>query len=231
MNLIMSDYSGSAISFDEDGWFNATEAATRFGKRPNDWLSLDETKAYIEALTGLLITSQNGNYYDHKVTQNHFVKTRRGRHGSGTWLHPKLAVAFARWLDVRFAIWCDLQIDQILRGNHPHFDWKKMRSEAASSFKVMNEAVKLVREGLGKKTEWFHYANEARLVNFALAGKSASLDRESLSESELALLAKLETRNAVWVAQGIGYQVRKETLCLFAAEALVESGRTIEAAA
>lgn len=33
----------------------------------------------------------------------------KGRNGV-TYLHPKLAVFFARWLDVRFAVWCDLMI-------------------------------------------------------------------------------------------------------------------------
>lgn len=35
--------------------------------------------------------------------------SKKGRYG-GTLLHPKLAVFFARWLDVRFAVWCDLMI-------------------------------------------------------------------------------------------------------------------------
>lgn len=43
------------------------------------------------------------------------LKTRRGRYNSGTWMHPKLAVAFARWLSVRFGVWCDTQIDSIIR--------------------------------------------------------------------------------------------------------------------
>lgn len=30
-------------------------------------------------------------------------------------MHPKLAVHFARWLDVRFAVWCDMQIDKLLK--------------------------------------------------------------------------------------------------------------------
>ncbi|WP_079550844.1 KilA-N domain-containing protein [Vreelandella subglaciescola] len=33
-------------------------------------------------------------------------ETTRGRYG-GTWAHPKLAVFFARWLDVRFSVACD----------------------------------------------------------------------------------------------------------------------------
>lgn len=34
----------------------------------------------------------------------------------GSWAHPKRAVFFARWLGVRFAVWCDAMIDDILKG-------------------------------------------------------------------------------------------------------------------
>lgn len=44
-----------------------------------------------------------------------FVEKKRGRTG-GTWAHPKLAVFFARWLDVRFAVACDAMIEDILTG-------------------------------------------------------------------------------------------------------------------
>ena len=45
------------------------------------------------------------------------VSSRRGGTQQGTWIHPKLAVHFARWLDDRFAVWCDLHIDAVLRGS------------------------------------------------------------------------------------------------------------------
>jgi hypothetical protein len=47
------------------------------------------------------------------------VVTKRGSaaNGGGTWLHPKLAVAFARWLSPEFAVWCDLQIDALIHGD------------------------------------------------------------------------------------------------------------------
>jgi|GEM_PF-4080183 len=58
--VINADYNGIAMTFTGDGWFNATLAAERFGKRPNDWLNLDETKACIPALSDVSNTSQNG---------------------------------------------------------------------------------------------------------------------------------------------------------------------------
>ena len=103
--IIPFDYDGQAVRFNADGWINATEAAARFGKRPADWLALDGTREYMEAMASAL-------GLESKVSQNHFglARTSRGGKVPGTWLHPKLAVRFAQWLDMKFAVWCDLQI-------------------------------------------------------------------------------------------------------------------------
>lgn len=103
--LITAEYEGKSYSFRADGWFNATEAASRYGKRPGDWQDLPETQRYIQAL-------------QRKYQKIRYLESRRGSpsRGGGTWFHPKLAVRFARWLDVDFEIWCDEQIDKILRG-------------------------------------------------------------------------------------------------------------------
>lgn len=96
------------MRFNSDGWINATDVAKRYGKKPIKWLELPSTKSYMAALERHLC---------HEVRKSDFklVETARGR-SAGTWLHPKLAVAFARWLDDDFAVWCDLHIDALLRG-------------------------------------------------------------------------------------------------------------------
>lgn len=104
-NVIPFHYQGKAVRFNSDGWINAGDAAGQFGKRVDHWLANAETKQYINALAEALNTRDSGD----------LILSRRGR-GGGTWLHPKLAVAFARWLDVKFAVWCDLHIDALLRG-------------------------------------------------------------------------------------------------------------------
>lgn len=199
-SIIHLDYQGTPVTFDESGWFNATIAAAHYGKRPVDWLALDSSREYITTLCELLRSEKSS-----------LLKVRRGGRGNpdATWFHPKLAVPFARWLDVRFAVWCDLQIDGLLKGHHPHFDWKRIRSEAAASFKVMNNILKLVRDEQGKVTANHHYINEARLVNGVLSGQFSALDRERLSESDLSLLAHLEVRNSVLIGRGLPYPDRK----------------------
>lgn len=99
--VVMADYQGLAIPFTGEGWFNATVAASRWAKLPNEWLRLATTKRYIRAL-------------NRKYGKFPHLKTQRGKEGGGTWLHPRLAVSFARWLDDDFAVWCDAQIEHLI---------------------------------------------------------------------------------------------------------------------
>lgn len=133
-NVIPMEYDGQPVDFSADGWINATKVAKRFGKEPTQWLRQVETARYLVALgkalnmecgslTELSKISEldtNGSASRTKVlrlsAKTGLVSVRAGANG-GTWLHPKLAVHFARWLDVDFAVWCDLRIDDLLRGN------------------------------------------------------------------------------------------------------------------
>lgn len=198
---IVASYGDLQISFTEDGWFNATVIADRYGKRPIDWLRLPETERYIDALCR-----------QSDVRKSHFTLTRKGnstKFQQGTWLHPKLGIPFARWLDVDFAVWCDSQIDDLLRGTS---DWKRARHEATSTFKVMTAILQQARADAGKETASHHYSNEALLINWVLTGERASLDRQSMDYAQLDLLAKLEARNAVLIGRDVGYAIRKEML-------------------
>ena len=199
-NHVIREYQGHPITYRDDGWFNATEAAAKFEKRPSDWLKLPSTEEYTSALCRQLRRE--------KIS---LLKVIRGgrNHADGTWLHPKLAVAFARWLDPEFAVWCDFQIDELIRGSN---DWTKMRHIAAASFKVMSEMLREARQLKGKECQTYHYSNEARLVNWALGGKFTSLDRDQMAADELDLLAHLEIRNTLLLAKGIEYEKRKVNL-------------------
>lgn len=92
---------GAPFVFRKDGYFNMTKAAQQFGKEVKHFLALDSTKEYLEALEN--------------VGKTDLYEAARGRHG-GTWAHPKLAVFFAMWLDVRFSLWVTSVIEDILTG-------------------------------------------------------------------------------------------------------------------
>ena len=206
VKLIKADFDGHAMQFNDAGWFNATAAAEKFGKRPNDWLSTNETQSYIAEMASALNTAPAG-----------IIKTQKGRNG-GTWLHPKLSVAFARWLSDRFAVWCDLQIDKIIHGERESVDWGMLRHASKSSNKVANEILQMVRSEQGKETKSFHYANEAKLVNYALTGKFDPIDRDRLCAAELDLLASLENRNSVLIGRDVDRETRKEILLQMATD-------------
>jgi hypothetical protein len=202
--VVLADYNGLQISFTDDGWFDATAVALHHGRVVGDFLDLDSTKEYLAALDD-----------DHKANTGKtgiWKRARRGHRG-GTWLHPRLGVLFARWLDARFAVWCDGQLDTLLRGKA---DWRKLRHEASASYKVMQQILQMQRADEGKTCAPHHYSNEARLVNFALTGKFEGIDRDALPADQLDLLAKLEERNAVLIGRGLPYEKRKTLLEQFA---------------
>lgn len=101
------EHEGKSIDvlFTETAFFNATVAAKAFGKKPIDWLRQDSTKEYLNAVCAQTT-----------LEQNQLVRTVNGGNAPGTWLHSKLAVPYARWLNVRFAVWCDDVIFGLLRG-------------------------------------------------------------------------------------------------------------------
>jgi len=202
MQIITRDYQGHAIAYQGDGWFNATQAAAQFGKLPYEWQRLPETVAYVAAL-------------ERKYGNIPYSKSKRGANG-GTWLHPKLAVRFAQWLDVDFAIWCDEQIDALLRGKD---DWSRERAMLAATHRVMSGILHDTRAEVGKATDAHHYANESKLVNWALCGEFKPLVRDAMSAADLVLLAQLEARNAMLIGRGMGYDERKQALKQHAIEA------------
>ena len=107
MNEIMvKEYLGNSIQFkmvDGHIYANANKMAEAFGgsQKLADWKRSENTKRYIEALN------------KNKLWKNSIV-SEEGRNG-GTWIHEKLILNFARYLNVEFELWCDEQIATLLR--------------------------------------------------------------------------------------------------------------------
>lgn len=173
--VVLAEYQGMSVSFDDAGWFNATSAAKKFNKLPNEWMRLPETRRYIRALARSTNTGKS-----------RFARTQRGgRVGeAGTWLHPKLAVRFAQWLDVDFAVWCDDQIDRLIHNQkflpvglyaqRLAFEGAKARSEQKGSIggRLLNER-RREKPALEKQDEDWRIRMEPGL--FAIAGKVAAI--------------------------------------------------------
>jgi hypothetical protein len=118
--LITAQFDGMPVMFRTDGFINATAIAKQFNKQPRDYLKSERTQEYMEAVKTILLTEQN---------QLVIIKQGGSPEEQGTWLHPKLAVDFARWLSIKFAVWCDLQIEKIL-----HLKTAPINSDLAEIF-------------------------------------------------------------------------------------------------
>lgn len=105
VGVVERDYNGMSFKFREDGYFNVTHAAKHFGKEVKDFNRLPSTLEYIAALS-------NGT----NIPPLELVQSKAGRYG-GTWAHPKVAVFFARWLDAKFSVFCDMVIDDLMHGH------------------------------------------------------------------------------------------------------------------
>lgn len=109
MKIQKFTYKDIDVSFDEMNFLDATSIAKHFDKYVKDYLKTAQTQDYISAL------AQNLSVGNIVLTANDLVIIRQGGINQGTWLHPKLAVNFARWLSADFAVWCDLKIDELIK--------------------------------------------------------------------------------------------------------------------
>lgn len=76
-----------------DGYVNATAMAKASGKEWFNYFKSDRATTYLEALSRNL---------QKPVTSLYIAKP-----GEGTWIHPRVAVDFARWISPEFAVWMD----------------------------------------------------------------------------------------------------------------------------
>jgi hypothetical protein len=105
--LITKNYNGFTIEFELiNGQLmaNATAMCAAFCRRPVDWLRSSATSRYISTL-------------ESKCENLTLVETRQGgfNGGGGTWIHERLILKLAQWLDVDFELQCDEWVAELLR--------------------------------------------------------------------------------------------------------------------
>ena len=113
--LITRSYNNLSFTFRDDGFFNMTKAAKHFGKSLGMFWQNLGTSQYLLALNEQVNMGHSphldvGRGERIGIARGALTLSQRGT-GGGTWAHPKLAIFFARWLDVRFAVWCDAMIE------------------------------------------------------------------------------------------------------------------------
>lgn len=108
--MIIKQFNDFGIEIREDGYFNATSMCKPFGKRVADYLRLDSTKAFLEALSNEM-----------NIPISELVQVQRGGDctNQGTWFHRLVAIDQARWLSPKFHVTVIIWTSELLSGNNP----------------------------------------------------------------------------------------------------------------
>ncbi|MGB3069787.1 MAG: KilA-N domain-containing protein [Ottowia sp.] len=198
--VIVLEYDGMPVRFTGEGWFNATHVAATFDKEPFDWLRQADTVKYMVALCKAMGNSgfvPEFNKINELAAQGKdvrrmladlgkrtgLVKTKAGapENGGGTWMHPKLGVPYARWLDVNFAVWCDMQIENILRGGAT--SPAVLRMEYIVGYHELHDVIQA--KSVASSKPWASHMNVNKVINKTLDIQPGQ--RDTLPAGKLAL--------------------------------------------
>ncbi|UZS00290.1 KilA-N domain-containing protein [Chondrinema litorale] len=108
--LQIFEYESSSIEFEiinGQVFANATSMATVFKKKPND---IFKTKMWIEYEEEVCIQ------LNYRIEDIRFGKKGgNDKDNQGSWIHEELIIEFARRLNVKFSIWCNKKIAELLK--------------------------------------------------------------------------------------------------------------------
>jgi hypothetical protein len=132
----IKQFENNLIAFDLDSEIvNATDMAKRYGKRTVDFLKLDSTIAFIEALKSDVTLSNITNFEPVITVRGNFADGR----SQGTWMYKLLAYKFAAWLNPEFEIFIyrvfDNFLNEKLRNQQRQLDYFWDKSDIKDLYK------------------------------------------------------------------------------------------------
>jgi len=209
VKIISKTYKELEIIFstkiDKSIYINATKTAKEFSKTPKDWLRTQETKDYIQAIS-----------INFNINHNDLVKKINGNFSDGreqgTWIHKKLIIAFARWLLPDFAVWCDIQIEDITK--------TQTTPKPKTQLQELQETLDFIDifDNFSEKTKGKSKIELLKLDDFLKkSGKKSVLDilnidlkNSYFSVSELGNLAEKKGSEINQDLAKIGFQIQKD---------------------
>ena len=120
----------------KDSYVNLTHMCSTAGKQVNDYLRLDSTKEYMNALSGVTGIPV--------VVDSATVPALVNRTSKGTWAHPEVAIDCAQWVSVDLRIWANRTLVQILTAQKLPAPVEPKALPAVPEMSKRNQARKLV---------------------------------------------------------------------------------------
>jgi len=142
----------SELVRNETVYLNATKLALQFGKNKQRLNEFFNSKSFLEYEKAVFKVTKNR---DFKTEEKGLKFSIKGKYG-GTYLHSDLVIVFLRWLDVEFAVMCDMYIKEqiqqahaqkieahaIAKANQANEEWLKARAEAIATRNELTDATK-----------------------------------------------------------------------------------------
>lgn len=165
----------------EDGMFNATSLAKQYfhskgirrGKEVSEFLKLEKTKEFIEAL-----------HIEINDNTRKIVLSKKGKDG-GTWMHPYLFIDFAMWLNPTFKV-------QVLR--FVYDELIKNRHDAGDMYRTLSASV--------AKLKGCNFSEVAKALQWLIFNRTGKNLRQTATESELKELAETESQLSFAIDRG-----------------------------
>ena len=155
------------------------------------------------------------------------ILSEPGRYG-GTYAHEEITIQFMNWLDVEFYLYFIVEFKRlkINEAKALGFGWDLRRELAKANYAIHADSI---RENLVPMLDWntrreaIYFASEADLLNVALFGMTAKQwrllnpeakgnIRDHATETELLVLANLESQNATLIEMGFTQDERLSVL-------------------
>ena len=210
MNLVMLE---TTIRQDKEGRYclnDLHKAAIASGldverKNPSDFFRTDMAKNFTASLQKVDETTHNP------------VVTKEGRNG-GTYAVRLLAQRYCGWLSSDFEVAVYSLIDKHM---HEEYQRKAIRENAREGYKDLSKALK---EYKGEKIKWYHYANEADMINLIVLGctakdfrkthnlKDNELLRDHLNKFQIETIEQLQRMDEQLINLDFNLKQRKEYL-------------------
>lgn len=149
------------VSMNKDGLYSLNDFHKAAGgeekDKPANWLRLDKTKELIQEYAGCSEMS---------IT----ISVVKGGKNQGTFVCEELVYAYAAWISPKFY---KLVLDTFKNTVHAEQQRKVYRELARDGYKDLTKALKYSFEGIGKIPKFYHYSNEADMINRIVLGMTA----------------------------------------------------------
>lgn len=200
----------TAIKQDKKGLFCINDvhkvAGGKNKHKPSYWLSNQLTKELIAEI------SSDGGIP---------LSVVRGGLNQGTYVCKELVYAYAMWINAKFHLHVIRTFDEVIQQDYQR---QRLRELAKVEYKPMTDAIKFEKEHQGKDVKYFHFSNEADLINrialgmtsakfkvFHKIGKTESI-RDYLTPCQIKCITDLQRANTAFIQLGMEFEDRKVKL-------------------